>query len=144
MLFFFVEKFIVKKCLILLMLAFTMPVYAQEQVQTTGDNIITTLVTPQYINYQNCTKIFSADSQKLFLLTLVSIASNRFNIDEIQTSDGYIIFSVNRNKYLATIAGIDNKNSILKITPCNNVYKFPPGIISNTFKYIDLNLTTKI
>ena len=48
-----------------------------------------------------------------------------------------IIF--NRESY-----GRDEKNAILKITPCNNIYKFPPGIVTNTFKYIDLNLTTKI
>ena len=67
----------------------------------------------------------------------------KFSIDEIQTQNGYIIFSAANNKYLATIAGIDSDNSILKITPCNNIYKFPPGIYINLFKYIDLNLNIK-
>ena len=49
-------------------------------------------------------------------------ACTKFSIDEIQTQNGYIIFSAANNKYLATIAGIDADNSILKITPCNEIY----------------------
>ena len=102
------------------------------------------LTVAQNIMFENCTKIFNVNQEKLFYLTLASISANRFNIDEIQSANGYIIFSANRNKYLASIAKVDKTNAILKITPCNNVYNFPPGIITNTFKYIDLNLTTKI
>ena len=102
------------------------------------------LTVAQNIMFENCTKIFGVNQEKLFYLTLASISANRFNIDEIQSANGYIIFSANRNKYLATISKVDKTNAILKITPCNNVYNFPPGIITNTFKYIDLNMTTKI
>ena len=102
------------------------------------------LTSPQNISFENCTKIFGINQEKLFYLTLASISANRFNIDEIQSANGYIIFSVNRNKYLASVAKVDKTNAILKITPCNNVYNFPPGVITNMFKYIDLNLTAKI
>ena len=102
------------------------------------------LTVSQNIMFENCTKIFGINQEKLFYLTLASISANRFNVEEIQSSHGYIIFSANRNKYLATISKIDKTNAILKITPCNNVYNFPPGIITNTFKYIDLNMTTNI
>lgn len=100
--------------------------------------------TPQNIMFSNCTKIFSVNKEKLFYLTLASLSANRFSIEEVQTANGYIIFTVNRKQYLATVSGIDGANSILKITPCNNVYNFPPGILLNTFKYIDLNLNTEI
>ena len=102
------------------------------------------LTVSQNIMFDNCTKIFSVNQEKLFYLTLASISANRFNVEEIQSSHGYIIFSANRNKYLATISRIDKTNAILKITPCNNVYNFPPGILTNTFKYIDLSLTQSI
>ena len=102
------------------------------------------LTTPQNISFEDCTKIFGVNQEKLFYLTLASISANRFNIDEIQSANGYIMFSANRNKYLATVSRVDKTNAILKITPCNNVYNFPPGILTNTFKYIDLNLTTRI
>ena len=110
------------------------PVQQQVNPQTVSQNIM----------FENCTKIFGINQEKLFYLTLASISANRFIVDEIQSAHGYIIFSANRNKYLATISKVDRTNAILKITPCNNVYNFPPGIITNTFKYIDLKLTTKI
>ncbi len=40
---------------------------------------------------------------------------------------------------MATVAGIDSINSILKITPCNNKYFFPAGILLNMYKYIEVN-----
>ena len=55
-----------------------------------------------------------------------------------------IIFLAVNNKYLATIAGIDADNSIIKITPCNEVYFFQPGILLGMFKYIELNQNTEI
>lgn len=88
--------------------------------------------------------MFAVNKEKLFYLTLGAINANRFSVEEIQTQSGYVIFSVANNKYLATIAGIDAQNSILKITPCKNVYFFPPGVLIGMYKYIELNLNTEI
>jgi len=99
---------------------------------------------PQNIAFENCTKMFPVNKEKLFYLTLSAVTANKFSIDEIQTQNGYIIFSAANNKYLATIAGIDADNSILKITPCNEIYFFPPGIFLGMFKYIELNLNIEI
>ena len=88
--------------------------------------------------------MFAVNKEKLFYLTLAAVNANKFQIDEIQTENGYVIFTVTENKYLATIAGIDAQNSILKITPCNNVYFFPPGVLIGMYKYIELNLNTEI
>lgn len=128
-----------KKSLLILALFLVLPIFAAEI-----PAVSQTATTPQNIMFSNCTKIFAVNKEKLFYLTLSSLSANRFMIDEVQTANGYVIFTVNRNKYLATVAGVDNANSILKITPCNNVYNFPPGILLNTFKYIDLNLNTEI
>ncbi|MCQ2739908.1 MAG: hypothetical protein MJ237_06745 [bacterium] len=99
------------------------------------------LVTVQNIDYEICTKLYKgADAEKLFYMTLCAIISNRFSIDEIQTANGYVIFTAAHRKYLATVAGVDKNNAVLKITPCNNVYYFQPGIVTNMFKYIDLNI----
>ena len=129
-----------KRLLIVLCLIIC-PYACAEESATVNPNPLTI---SQNILFENCTKIFGINQEKLFYLTLASISANRFIVDEIQSANGYIIFSANKNKYLATISKIDKTNAILKITPCNNVYNFPPGIITNTFKYIDLNLTTKI
>ena len=97
------------------------------------------LTTPQNIEFANCNKMFAITKEQLFYLTLASISANKFSIDEIQSANGYILFSAANRKYLATVAEIDSKNSILKITPSNNTYFFPPGILTNIYKYIELN-----
>ena len=79
------------------------------------------------------------NKENLFILTLSAISANKYTVEEIQTKDGYIMFTALKNKYLATIAGIDNNNSILKITPCNDIYFFQASILSNIFRYIDEN-----
>lgn len=96
------------------------------------------------VEFTNCNKIFKIDSQKLLYLTLSSISANRFTINEIQTRSGYALFSVGQKQFLATIVTIDPKNSMLKITPCDENYYFPIGIVQNCFKYIELNINTPI
>ena len=136
-----------KNLMILTILISVMPVWAEEtSIQTVKPAVAVQnpLTTPQNIMFENCKKIFGINQEKLFYQTLSSISANRFNIEEIQTANGYIIFTANNNKYIATVAKIDNSNSILKITPCNNVYNFPPGILINMFKYIDMNINSEI
>lgn len=116
-------------------------VYAEENAAA---SVQQNAVVSQNIPYTDCTKMFDINKEKLFYSTIGAINANKFKIDEIQTENGYIIFVVGRNKYIATVAGIDKDNSILKITPCNNVYYFQPGIISNIYKYIDLSKDTEI
>ena len=99
---------------------------------------------PQNISYEACTKMFPVNKEKLFYFTLGSVNANRFTIEEIQTQRGYVIFTAVNNRYLATIAGIDATNSILKITPCNDIYIFPPGVLLGMYKYIELNINTEI
>ena len=94
-----------KKFVLLLFFLFTLQVFAVEQ-----QAVYQPITTPQNIMFDNCTKIFATDKTKLFYLTLASISANKFSIDEIQTSNGYIIFTANRNKYLASVGKIDNTN----------------------------------
>jgi len=101
-------------------------------------------IQPQLVDFSQCNRYFKVDSQKLFYLSLASINANRFTIDEIQSKSGYILFSVLKRQYLASVIAIDSKNSLLKITPTNNNYYFPVGIVQNFFKYIELNLNTPI
>ncbi|MCM1003176.1 MAG: hypothetical protein NC408_02415 [Candidatus Gastranaerophilales bacterium] len=124
-----------KKLVLFFALLMIAPVFADETVS---------LTTPQNISFETCTKMFAINKEKLFYLTLGAISANKFAVDEIQTANGYIIFTAANNKYLATIASIDPLNSILKITPCNDIYYFQPGIVLNMFKYVDVNLNTEI
>lgn len=119
-------------------------VYADNTVSSTQSQQNIPITQPQNIAFENCSKMFAVNKEKLFYLTLSGVTANKFSIDEIQSNNGYIIFSAANKKYLATVAGIDSSNAILKITPCNNTYFFPSGIYIGMFKYIELNLNTEI
>lgn len=117
---------------------------APQQIQAKPISAVPAPTQPQPVTFDSCFKFFRFDSQKLFYLTLASINANHFMIEEIQSKSGYVIFSVSKKKFLASIINVDGKNSGLKITPCNNLYVFPVGIVQNMFKYIELNSNTQV
>jgi hypothetical protein len=78
--------------------------------------------------------------EKLFFLTLASTNEYDYNIDEIQTKGGYIVFNTSSNqKFLATIVYVSSTKSMLKITPYNNSYSFSKEIPQKVFNYIETN-----
>jgi len=99
---------------------------------------------PQPVDFSACNKYFKMDGQKLFYLTLASVNANRFKIDEIQSKSGYVVFTAAQKQFLASVIAIDSQNSLLKITPCSNVYFFQVGIVQNMFKYVELNVGTPV
>ena len=101
-------------------------------------------IQPQSVDFNICNKIFKMDCQKLFFITLAGVNANRFRIDEIKSRSGYVMFTVANRQYLASVVKIDARTSLLKITPCDNVYYFPVGIIQNMFKYVELNTNTQV
>jgi len=120
------------------------PVYVATKPQLQGQVAAVPPVQPQPVDFGRCSSFFKLDSQKLFYLTLASTNANRFKIDEIQSKSGYVLFTVAQRQFLASVISIDSQNSMLKITPCNNIYYFPLGVVQNMFKYIELNLNTPI
>lgn len=102
------------------------------------------LTTPQNVSYDDCTKSYNIPAEKLFYLTLESITANRFETKEIQSKTGYILFKAAGREFLATVVYYGLNKSMLKITPTNNNYYFAPGIVSNIFKFIDINIDTKV
>ena len=115
------------------LLCFIQPVKSEEAMS------LSTLVTPQRMNLEECNRLFKMPAEKLFYFTIAGINANRFTVDEIQTKTGYILFTAVEKQFLASVIKIDNNRSILKITPADNIYYFQPGIVLNLFKYIDLN-----
>lgn len=101
-------------------------------------------VQPQSVDFSGCYKYYKLNSEKLFYLTLAGINANRFKIDEIQNKSGYILFTAANKQFLAIVISVDASDSMLKITPCNNVYYFPIGIVQNMFKYVELNTKTPV
>lgn len=127
---------------ILITVIFLLTTFAYANTVTTVQNqdTQTALTVSQQIDYRDCTKIFKLNQEKLFYTTINAISANNFTLKEIQTENGYLIFKAAGRDYLATISEIDINNSLLKITPCNNIYYFQKGIIVNMFKYIELNI----
>lgn len=52
---------------------------------------------------------------------------------------GYILFRAANKNFLMSVVKVDAEHSMLKITPADNVYFFPYGVVYNIYKYIDLN-----
>ena len=77
-------------------------------------------------------------------MSLASINANKFTIDEIQSVNGYILFRVSNRQFLASVTRVDPKSAIVKIVPADNNSFFPIGVLTNFFKYIDLNVSTPI
>ncbi|MBR2525222.1 hypothetical protein IKE67_02025 [bacterium] len=109
---------------------------------TTPANVSPTV--PQVISFEKCTKKYELPVEDLYYLTLASINANKFTIDEIQSKTGYILFTAANRQFLASVNRVDPKSAILKIVPADNNYYFPIGILTNIYKYVDINTTTKI
>jgi len=105
---------------------------------------LSTLVTPQNIDYNICTRNYILTPEKLFYMAIASINANRFTIEEIQSKTGYILFTAVNKQYLASVVKVDANKSMLRITPTSNNYFFAPGIVLNIFRYIDLNGATPV
>lgn len=105
---------------------------------------ISTLITPQNVSFENCTKEYAMNQEKLYYLAISAINANRFEVVELQSKTGYILFKAVNKEFLATVVKLGVNKSMLKITPTNNNYYFALGIVSNIFKYIDLNVSENI
>ncbi len=118
---------------------------AEQQTQQTQEipqfqpQNLSTLVTPQNVSFDMCTRTFAMNSDRLFYLTIAAVNANRFEIKEIQSKTGYILFGAVGKEFLASVISIDKYRSMLKITPANNNYFFAPGIVLNMYKYIEVN-----
>lgn len=102
------------------------------------------LVTPQNVDYKLCTRTYVMQPEKMFYMVIASAKANKFEINEIQSKTGYVLFTAAGKEYLASVMKIDSTHSQLKITPVNNNYFFAPGIVLNFFRYIDLNGATPL
>ena len=110
-----------------------------EVLSQSGNPTPNPLVTPQNIEFSKCCASFDMNSEKLFYLAISAINANNFEIEEIQSKMGYILFRAANKSFLAAISSENENRAMIKITPADNVYFFPYGVIYNIFYYIDLN-----
>ena len=121
------ERIVKLFSIIVFAFALVLPVYS-EPVNTTHT------VKPELTN---CIKTFPIAFDKLYFLTLAGLNEHNYQIKEIQTKGGYIIFETGYRKYLASIVYVSSSKSMLKITPYSGNYDFPVEVPQNVFKYIE-------
>ena len=121
------------------MLLFSGATYSEEEQQSS----LSTLITAQNVPYERCYAIYNTDNVSLFFLTLAAINANRFQINEIQSKSGYILFTAVNKQFLASVSNVNTNQGLLRVTPVDGSYYFQPGIVLNIFKFIELNVDKK-
>ena len=85
-----------------------------------------------------CYKIYSIDADNLFMASLnVLSSSNKYQISEIQTKNGYILFSTGNKYYLLTVTRRYKNQSEVKILPQNSDYSQGSTVATTIFNLLD-------
>lgn len=114
-------------------------VYAQDELEATYAQSVAS-----YTNYKDCIRLYKLPYDKLFYLALSSVNANKYEIAEMQSRNGYIIFEAEGREFLLNIMKKDKNFTFLKLAPCDNNYYFSPLIPQKIFKYIDLQFNAEV
>lgn len=125
--------------IISLLIMFAVPVFAAD----TSENVAPAS-SSAYTNYRDCIRLYKLPFEKLFYLALSSANANKFEIVDMQSRNGYLIFTDGSREYLLTVLKKDNNFTFLKLSPCDNNYYFSPTIPFKIFNYIDLHFNAEI
>ena len=94
---------------------------------------------PQAEFETHCVKTFPIGYEKLYYLTLSAINEYNYQIKELQTKGGYIVFVANSKKILGTVVYVSSNKSMLKLTPYDSEDSFSIYIPKTIFQYIEEN-----
>ena len=90
-----------------------------------------------------CYKIYPADADNLFMASLNVLSNNsRFEISEIQTKNGYILFSTGSKYYLLTVTRRYKNQSEVKVLPQNSDYSQGSSVATAIFNLLNEELKT--
>ena len=90
-----------------------------------------------------CYKIYPVDADNLFMSALnVLSSSNKFEISEIQTKNGYIPFSTGNKYYLLTVTRRYKNQSEVKVLPQNSDYSQGSNVATSIFNLINEDIKT--
>lgn len=109
-------------------IGFGLPCFAE------GETTQTVVQNPELLD---CVRTYNIPYDKLFYLTLTGVTENNFELKEMQTKSGYIIFETGYRKFLASIVYVSASKSMLKITPYSGNYDFKPEVPKKMFAYIE-------
>ena len=82
-----------------------------------------------------CTKKYNIDVQKAYIISYSAIKNSKYNVIELQSESGYILFSAGNREFLLEASPMGN-DTIIKIVPVdsdmNNL-----SVQENVFKALD-------
>ena len=85
-----------------------------------------------------CYKIYPIDADNLFMASLNVLSNNsRFEISEIQTKNGYILFLAGTKYYLLTVTKRYKNQSEVKVLPQNSDYSQGSSVAISIFNLIN-------
>ena len=137
------KKMFILTAILLVSLVLHSPVFAED----------TPIVIPQpvpqsviYASYQTCIRQYQLPFDKLYYLALASVNYNKFEVLEMQSRNGYILFETGDKEFLLSVMMNDKNKKVtfIKLTPADNSYAFPITIPQKIFSYIDSNLNTPV
>ena len=90
-----------------------------------------------------CYKIYSKDADSLFMSALSVISSSdKYEISEIQTKNGYILFLAGSKYYLLTLTKRYQNQTEIKILPQNSDFSQGSEVAKDLFLLIDNEIKT--
>ena len=114
------------------------------QLQTTKLTPVTKQAVSTYTNYRDCIRLYKLPFEKLFYLALSSVNENKYEITEMQSRNGYIMFKAEGREFLLTVMKKDKNFTFLRLTPADNNYYFSSFIPQKIFRQVDVNFNTEI
>lgn len=93
----------------------------------------------------NCYKIYPKDADNLYMSAIKALNSDdRFDISEIQTKNGYILFLYGSKYYLLTLTKRYQNQTEIKILPQNNDLNQGVIVAGIVFSLIDNSLSKNL
>lgn len=94
--------------------------------------------------FEDSFKIYGRDADVIYMSALSAInASNKFEIAEIQTKNGYILFLYGSRYYLLTVTKRYQNQTEVKVMPQNSDFSQGSEVAKAVFALIDEKLKTQ-
>lgn len=94
--------------------------------------------------FEDSYKIYSKDADSLFMNALSAIdADNKFEVVEIQSKNGYILFLHGSKYYLLTLTKRYQNQTEIKILPQNSDFSQGSEVAKSVFSLIDNQIKTQ-
>lgn len=84
-------------------------------------------------------KNFGVSADNMYLTSLSVLNSLNYEILEIQSASGYILFRTGAKDYIMTVSAITPVTSCIKILPANSIYSTGSTVQKTIFDALELN-----